>query len=315
MDTNSSLRVHRVLEMALLVFVLTILRTDCTPVSNIDKSSNITSPENVVTVNKTNSSMDYSTGDSYLDEAYFGCVIARDMSTCVKYEALKYIHEVTSPFKGSSDNGTSRRSELNLWGPLKLIALPPSEEPTKVQQMFSDSSPRSTDSELMRLFRFTLRQVERFVRAYSLAINVPTRLSSDGGAEDFETPRIIDDDFFSSSLKGVAGRGKKKTMMYLLPLISFFHLKALLVPILLAVLFIKKVLILAIIFLPSLLSLVKWCKPMHHQHTPWYPEHEPHAEYHSEYFPHYGKEYASRRRSREIGQAMAYQAYRNDKSY
>jgi hypothetical protein len=103
--------------------------------------------------------------------------------------------------------------------------------------------------------------------------------------------------------------------MYLLPLISFFHLKALIVPILLAVLFIKKVLILGVIFLPSLLSLVKLCKPLHHQHAPWYPEHEPPSDYHSEYAPHYGKEYASRRRSREIGQAMAYRAYSNGNTH
>ncbi|KAJ4450950.1 hypothetical protein ANN_02385 [Periplaneta americana] len=103
-----------------------------------------------------------------------------------------------------------------------------------------------------------------------------------------------------SKTAAVASRDKKKTLMFLLPLISFFHLKALLVPILLAVLFIKKLLVLGVVFLPSLLSLVKWCKPMHHHHVPWYPEPEPPIDYHSEYSPHYGKEYATRRRSREV---------------
>lgn len=189
------------LETVLLVFVLTILRTDATPALNINESSNTTSPENVAAVNKTTSSMDYSSGDSYLDEAYDGCVIARDMSTCVKYRALKYIHDMTSLFEGARDSGNLRRSEFNIWGPLKLIALPPHEKPTKVEQLFSDSNPRSTDSELMRLFRFTLRQVERFMRAYALIINVPTGFSSGGSAENLETPRIIDDDFFSGSLR------------------------------------------------------------------------------------------------------------------
>jgi hypothetical protein len=108
-------------------------------------------------------------------------------------------------------------------------------------------------------------------------------------------------------------REKKKNLMFLLPLISFFHLKALLVPTMLGVLFIKKILVLAIIFMPSLLSLVKLCKPFHHHHTTWTAEYEPDIEHHSEHSPHYyGKEYGSRwRRGREIGQAMAYRAYSN----
>jgi hypothetical protein len=100
-------------------------------------------------------------------------------------------------------------------------------------------------------------------------------------------------------------------MMFLLPLISFFHLKALLVPILLAVLFIKKIMVLGVIFLPSLLSLVKLCKPLHRHYPSWVAEYEPEID-HSEYYPHYhGKDYGSRRRSRETGEAMAYRAYRN----
>jgi hypothetical protein len=114
----------------------------------------------------------------------------------------------------------------------------------------------------------------------------------------------------------VASRGKKKTLMYLLPLVSFFHLKALLIPILLAVLFIKKLMVLGVIFLPSLLSLVKWCKPQHHHYSPWLSDHEPpHSDYHAEYSPHYGKEYSSRRRGREIREAMAYRAYKNGNFY
>jgi hypothetical protein len=112
----------------------------------------------------------------------------------------------------------------------------------------------------------------------------------------------------------VASRGKKKTLMYLLPLISFFHLKALLVPILLAVLFIKKLLVLSVIFLPSLLSLVKWCKP-HHHYSAWVPDYDPPSDYHAEYAPHYGKEYISRRRGRDTRAAIAYQAYKNRNIY
>jgi hypothetical protein len=111
-----------------------------------------------------------------------------------------------------------------------------------------------------------------------------------------------------------ARRDKKRNMMFLLPLIAFFQLKVLLVPILLAVLFIKKLLVLAVIFLPSLLSLVKLCRPFRHPPT-WIAEYEHDIDHHSEYSPSFhGKEYGSRRRSREIGQAMAYRAYSNGKA-
>ena len=116
-------------------------------------------------------------------------------------------------------------------------------------------------------------------------------------------------------LISVASRGKKKTLLYLLPLVSFFHLKALLVPILLAVLFMKKLMVLGVIFLPSLLSLVKWCKPQHLHYSPWIPDHEPPSDYHAEFNPHYGKEIINRRRGREIREAMAYRAYKNGNTY
>jgi hypothetical protein len=200
MDINSNLKFRCVLGTVLLLHDLIILRIDAAPALNINESLNVTPAVNVAAVNKTTSSMDFYSGDSYLDEAYDGCLIARDMHACVKYRALKYIHDIASPFKGKKDDGSLRLSEVKIWGPLKLITLPPHEKPTKVEQLFLESNARSTDSELMRLFRFTLRQVERFVRAYALVVNVPAGLSSGASEGSFETPRLVDEDFFSGSL-------------------------------------------------------------------------------------------------------------------
>lgn len=61
-------------------------------------------------------------------------------------------------------------------------------------------------------------------------------------------------------------RGKKKKVALLLPLLLFLKLKALLVPTLLGVLFIKKALVLAAVFLPAVLSLIKVCKTPQHHH-------------------------------------------------
>jgi hypothetical protein len=200
MDTNKRLRLQRILETVLIASITNLLRTDATPILNINEFSNITSPENVTAVNKS-SSMDYSSSDPYLYEVYDACVIAKDMYTCAKYRALKYIHDMTSPFEETRDHGSLRRPEFKLWGSLRLIALLPHERSTQVESLFPESNPRSTDSVFMRLFRFTLRQVERFVRAYGLVINVPTGLSSGGSAEYVDTPRVIDEDILNGSLK------------------------------------------------------------------------------------------------------------------
>lgn len=75
--------------------------------------------------------------------------------------------------------------------------------------------------------------------------------------------------------KGHHSRGKKKKLSILLPLLSLFGLmkiKLLLVPILLTVLFIKKIIVLAALFLPTILSTLKICKMMN-------PAQHPHAQF------------------------------------
>lgn len=76
-----------------------------------------------------------------------------------------------------------------------------------------------------------------------------------------------------SSELGTEARGKKKKLAILLPLLSLFalfKLKLLLVPILLTVLFVKKILVLAALFLPTILSTLKVCKvPQVPAHNQW----------------------------------------------
>ncbi|XP_069679288.1 uncharacterized protein [Periplaneta americana] len=295
MSSNRFSRIQRASEIMLLVAAFIAGSTDANPTQSTETVSTTPIPSTSTNAseslgnlaNSSEKARGYQSGDTYLDGAYKDCLIAKDMTTCIKYRALRYVHEMTSPFEESGRRGIMGHSEYRIGESLKLVALPPHSISEFEQPLFSESKSRSSDSEFMKLFRFTLREVERFVRSYALTINVPMAMSSGRSADDVATPRFIDSDFFSGTLKEVASRDKKKTLMFLLPLISFFHLKALLVPILLAVLFIKKLLVLGVVFLPSLLSLVKWCKPMHHHHVPWYPEPEPPIDYHSEYSPHY----------------------------
>jgi hypothetical protein len=108
------------------------------------------------------------------------------------------------------------------------------------------------------------------------------------------------------------GRGKKKKVALLLPLLLFLKLKALLVPILIGVLFIKKLLILGAILLPSLLSFIKLCKPSHgHSYAGWSSAPDASAEYSSGYShpgPYHG-DYHGRRSSRWAPHSLAYRGY------
>jgi hypothetical protein len=108
------------------------------------------------------------------------------------------------------------------------------------------------------------------------------------------------------------GRGKKKKIILLLPLLLFFKLKVLLIPILLGVLFIKKLLILGAVLLPSLLHMIKFCKPFHgHGHSVWNSGPDIAAEYSTGYGhsgPYHG-DYHGRRSMKWNPQSLAYRGY------
>ncbi|CAG2062135.1 unnamed protein product, partial [Timema podura] len=100
------------------------------------------------------------------------------------------------------------------------------------------------------------------------------------------------------------GRHRKKKIALLIPLLFFFKLKVISVIILVSVLFIKKMILIAGVLLPSLLSMVKVCKPHHPHHHSYYAPtgyeageevHEDYAEsYGHHHHPYHYKEYARR---------------------
>jgi hypothetical protein len=199
------------LTLKTLTLLIVTLRTAAVPTENGDESLNNTLQETGTTVNILDRK-DYPSGDSYLDEAYDECVVAKDKAPCVKYEALKYIHELTSPHAEEEGRAKEERPEFQLWGPMKLIPLLPKDIPTHLPTLFSDLDSRSTDSEFTRLFRFTLREVGRFLGSYALAISFPNVSSSRRGTQDFETPKFFDDDFFSGGFREGKNIDKNRRM-------------------------------------------------------------------------------------------------------
>jgi hypothetical protein len=200
MEFIKSIEFRLTLKTLTLLILLVTLRTAAVPTANGEEYLNTASQETGTTVNILERK-DYPSGDSYLDEAYEECVVATDKSPCVKYEALKYIHELTSPHAEEGGRAKEERPEFQLWGPIKLIPLLPKDIPTHLPTLSSDLDSRSTDSEFMRLFRFTLREMGRFMGSYALAISFPKVSSSGRSIEDFETPKFFDDDFFSGGFR------------------------------------------------------------------------------------------------------------------
>jgi hypothetical protein len=133
-------------------------------------------------------------GDAYLDEAYHECLNTKSAFSCFKYKSLRYIHKLASP----SDNSLVSDSEgFNVMGnTIKLISIPDSMTASKeyVKSMFPDSQPRSSDSELERMYKFMLREAETFVRNHALTLRISTDSATSRDIDAAQSPRIVDED-------------------------------------------------------------------------------------------------------------------------
>jgi hypothetical protein len=134
-------------------------------------------------------------GDIYLDGAYNECFNTKNTFSCFKYKALRYLHKISS---SSADNSLLTNSEgLKVMGStMRLVSIPENTAASKeyVKSLFPDSQPRSTDSELEGLYKFTLREAEKFVRTHALALSIPTGSATSRDIDAAQGPRIVDAD-------------------------------------------------------------------------------------------------------------------------
>jgi hypothetical protein len=140
-------------------------------------------------------------GDSYLDEAYNECLSTKGVFSCFKYKSLRYIHKMASP---SVENSLVSGSEgLNVMGNrIRLVSIPDGMTASKeyVKSLFPDSQPRSSDSELERLYKFMLREAEIFVRNHALTLKIPTDSATSRDINAAQSPRIVDEDQLEKDL-------------------------------------------------------------------------------------------------------------------
>jgi hypothetical protein len=196
------------------MFLLIIIRIVITEALSISKYLSFKSDGNIATANNITNGNNYSAVDPYIDEVYEDCITDKDLSTCAKFRLLKYFHEMIPPFEETGRNATVTSPEFEVWGPIKLVPLSSFEAVRNDEVLFPGLKPDSTDSEFMKLLRFSLREVERFLKSYGLVIDFSVPEPSEGGVDDLESPRVIDD-FFSGSLSGGKFIQKSKLLMLL----------------------------------------------------------------------------------------------------
>ncbi|XP_046973050.1 uncharacterized protein LOC124539750 [Vanessa cardui] len=184
--------------------------------------------------------------DRYIRYVKDGCFIKGEAFSCVKYKALKLAKKTF--FGDLNSNETIRANAMISFVPLD-------EETIKNLTVNEDvdlvaNEPRSFLSEWTEIAKYFMSLVKEFFKMKGLRVNLP------------EGARTIEE----QDVDGADGRGKKKKLAIMIPLLNLLatlKTKMLLIPILLGVMLIKKLLLVAALLLPSLLSTLKACKHHH----------------------------------------------------
>ncbi|CAF4869329.1 unnamed protein product [Pieris macdunnoughi] len=180
--------------------------------------------------------------DQYLRRVKDSCLTQGEALSCVKYKALKIAKKTL--FGDMNNNETIVANEVISFVPLTDVSnLNMTEEVD-----FLDGR-RSIISEWTEIAKYFMSLIREFFKMKGLRVNLPP------GSRTIEEPDTSDD-----------GRGKKKKLAIMIPflnLMATLKTKMLLIPILLGVMLIKKLLLVAALLLPSLLSTLKACKQHH----------------------------------------------------
>ncbi|XP_054288020.1 uncharacterized protein LOC129003747 [Macrosteles quadrilineatus] len=189
--------------------------------------------------------------DSFLETARAACLRQGHLLPCAKYKIANFVHRIAS----------SQRS-LDL-GPLRLVSIPGGNS-TQDELMARAAEYAPREPELLRMFKYGVRQLDLFLNSHGLSLP----LDSAGAG-----PYVVHDDGTRVNTVEARGIHSKKKLALLFPLLvilKFGIIKAILVPILLGVLFIKKMIILGVMALPSILSVIKACKIVPPYHTAYH---------------------------------------------
>ncbi|XP_014475661.1 PREDICTED: uncharacterized protein LOC106744983 [Dinoponera quadriceps] len=191
--------------------------------------------------------------DPFVQKCQMECSVRRDFATCGKYKVAKWLNTLV-------------REEFS-YGPFRVIRIP-----SMHKQSFLPNLPRSRafKSGITEVLNFIRDSVEDLLTKRAIVYTIDNNSAT---GRDFSSSLMIADDDDINKLQNKEDEGnwrifKKKKTSIILPvliLLNLLKLKLLLLPIFLGVHFIKKLLVLGSLILPSVLAHLKVCK-VHHVH-------------------------------------------------
>ncbi|XP_076650336.1 uncharacterized protein LOC143357684 [Halictus rubicundus] len=200
------------------------------------------------------------TTSTFVERCRVDCTLKRDLVTCGKFRVVRWLHNVV------------REKEFS-YGPLRIVRIP-----SLPGQSILPKVPQS------RVFRSSAVEALNFVRdavedMLTKRAVVYTIDNAVAGRSFGTMPMIMDEDEITQLQSRKESdddwrlfKKKKSVILPLLILLNLLKLKLLLLPVFLGVHFIKKLLVLGSLLLPSILSHLKICKvpQQAHQMNPYH---------------------------------------------
>ncbi|RZF36958.1 hypothetical protein LSTR_LSTR004646 [Laodelphax striatellus] len=197
--------------------------------------------------------------DAFLMKARDACRASASAMACPSYWALSSVSTLLR----------SRHAPIQA-GPAWLVQLQTPDNVTTSllpKQLLSSSRQLDNEMSFSAIGQFLLRQLDGWMRGHGIAFHTPGAqviMLDDSAGRLYEGDEDVDNSS-EESKKFTEKRGhhKKKKFALLFPILAFMKylaIKAILVPIFMSVVFLKKIAILALIYLPTLLASLKICK-------------------------------------------------------
>ncbi|XP_012228112.2 uncharacterized protein [Linepithema humile] len=245
------------------------------------------------------------TTDLFVQKCQLECSLRRDFSTCGKYKVVKWLNTLV------------KEKEFN-YGPFQIIRIP-----SMYKQPFLPRLPysRAFKGGITEVLNFVRNSVEDLLTKRAIVYTV----GNSENARDISSNLMFMDEDELKRLKQLKEeeetqgnwrifKKKKSIILPILILLNLVKLKLLLLPIFLGVHFIKKLLVLGSLVLPSILAHLKICKvqqPHHAHHSHPFQIWSTAADSSADYPTGYAQDDNWNRNDYQVGYPISYQILRN----
>ncbi|XP_039294911.1 uncharacterized protein LOC111048539 isoform X2 [Nilaparvata lugens] len=235
-----------------------------------------------------------SSQDAFLVKAREACRASASAMACPSYWALSSVSTLLQ----------SRHAPIQA-GPAWLVQLQSPDNVTSSllpERLLSTTRQLDNEMSFSAVGQFLLRQLDGWMRGHGIAFHTPGAqvIMLDDTGRSYDEDEAVENSA-EETKKFTEKRGhKKKKFALLFPILAFMKylaIKAILVPIFMSVVFLKKIAILALIYLPTLLASLKICKkePIYFSKPLFPQEHHETTDYDNSggyQFPGYDKDWS-----------------------